>query len=171
MAQHFGNMSPMVTKAVKGAALGAGVGFALWLARQVVPRGTGSNRFEQLNDAANGILLLDMDFRTMCHQMAPFGKFEPDCYCQLLLGVAKLIHTHVALQRSEMKAHFGVSKEAATYVSQVIESVRRLRAIVAARNGHAKVMEEFDEVAADLQRKCNEYMHNISMTVQYSLTC
>lgn len=171
MAQHFGNMSPMVTKAVKGAALGAGVGFALWLARQVVPRGAGSSRFEELNEAANSILLLDMDFRTMCQQMSSFGKFDPDCYCQLLLGAAKLIHTQVALQRSELKAHFGVTKEAAGYASQVVESVRRLRAVLAARNGHAKVMEEFDEVAADLQRKCNEYMHNISMTVQYSLTC
>jgi hypothetical protein len=171
MAQYFVNMSPMVNKAVKGAALGAGVGFALWLARQVVPRGNGGAQFEELNEAANNVLLLDMDFRTMCLQMQTFAKFDPACYCKLLLGVAKLVHTHVALQRKEIKVHFGLTRDAAGFASEVVESVRRLRAMVAARNGHAKVMEEFDEIAADMQRKCNEYMHNITMSVQYALTC
>jgi hypothetical protein len=171
MATYFANMSPMVTKAVKGAAVGAGVGFALWLARQVVPRGHGGVQFEELNDAANSILVMDADFRSLCMQLRPFGMFDPECYSTLLLNVAKLVHTQVAMQRGEMKVHFGLTREAAQFASEIVECVRRLRAILTARNGHVKVMADFDEIAADVQRKCNEYMHNISMAVQYALTC
>jgi len=163
---------PMVTKAVKGAALGAGVGFVLWLGKQVMPTTNSGPQFQELNDYTNNIMLLDMDFRTMCAQMRPYAKFEPGAYTKLLLAAARLIFTHVGLQRGEVTATFTLIRQSAQDISDVVESVRRLRAIVNAKtNGNAKVMSEFDEVAADLQRKCNEYNHNITFMVQYALTC
>jgi hypothetical protein len=163
---------PMVNKAVKGAAVGAGVGFVLWLGKQMIPKGGGGPQFPELNEHTNHVMLLDLDFRTMCAQMQPYAKFDPDAYCRLLLAAAQLIDMHVGLQRREVNATFVLVHNAAKYCSNIVESVRRLRAIVSAKtNGNAKVMQDFDEVAADLQRKCNEYSHNITFAVQYDLTC
>lgn len=163
---------PMVTKAVKGAALGAGIGFMLWLGKQVIPAPVAGPQFHELNEYTNNTMLLDMDFRTMCAQLHPYAKFDPAAYTKLLLGAARLIHTHVGLQRKEVHATFGLIRQAAENISDVVESVRRLRAIVTAKtNDNPKVMAEFDDIAADLQRKCNEYNHNITFAVQYMLTC
>lgn len=162
----------MVTKAVKGAALGAGIGFMLWLGRQVMPTPASGPQFQELNEYTNNIMLLDTDFRAMCAQLHTYAKFDPAAYSTLLLGAARLIHTHIGLQRGEVKATFTLIRQTAADISDVVENVRRLRAILSAKtNQNPKVMAEFDEVAADLQRKCNEYNHNITFAVQYSLTC
>lgn len=168
----FESMSPMVNKAVKGATVGAGIGFAMWLAKQFFPAAGGTHpQIEELNEHANVVLSHDRDVRTLCLQLKPYAKFDHDTYCNLLLSAAHLIHLHVGLVRQEVKATFSVPKLAAQHCATIVESLRRLRCIVSSRvNGSAEVMKEYDEVAADFQRKLNEYQFNITMTVQSALT-
>jgi hypothetical protein len=168
MAQQFASMSPMVNKAIKGAAVGASVGFALWLCKQFVPAQGRAVQVEELNEAANVVLSHDADFRTLCLQLRPYAKFDPDTYAQLLLNVARVIDLAVRLQRGEMVPRFSTPKDAAILCDNIINSIRRLRATLAHRvRENQAVMREFDEIAADCQRKCTEYQYNITQTVNY----
>lgn len=172
VAMQFQSMSPMVNKAVKGATVGAGIGFAMWLAKQFFPATEGTYaHIEELNDHANVILAHDCDVRSLCAQLKRYSVFDHDTYCNLLLSVTHLIHTHVALSRGELKPTFSVPKLAAQHCGTVVESLRRLRCIVSQRvNNNSAIMAEYDEVAADFQRKLNEYQFNITIAVQSALT-
>lgn len=172
MAMQFQSMSPMVNKAVKGATVGAGIGFAMWLAKQFMPVTMGSpTQIDELNEHANLVLSHDRDVQSLCKQLQRYGVFDHNTYCNLLLGAAHLIHIHVALARRELKATFAVPKLAAQHCATIVEALRRLRCIVAHRvNDNTSIMAEFDEIAADFQRKLNEYQFNITMAVQAALT-
>lgn len=162
----------MVNKAVKGATVGASIGFAMWLAKQFFPSTGGTHaEIEELNEHANVVLTHDRDVRTLCLQLKTYAKFDHNTYCNLLLSAAHLIHLHVGLVRQEIKPTFSVPKLAAQHCGTIVESLRRLRCVVSSRvNENADVMTEYDEIAADFQRKLNEYQFNITMTVQSALS-
>lgn len=169
----FQSMSPMVNKAVKGATVGAGIGFVMWLAKQLLPASSGGThaQIEELNEHANVVLAHDRDVQSLCLQLKRYAAFDHDTYCNLLLSAAHLIHIQVSLARGEVKPSFAVPKQAAQHCSIIVESLRRLRCILSLRvNNNAAIMAEFDEIAADFQRKLNEYQFNITMAVQAALT-
>ena len=103
----------------------------------------------------------------MCTRLEAYKYLDEVQFTHLLVAWAQIISTHVRLARKEIEVHVGIPRRVASYGSTVIEAVRTLRAKVAERNPRA--LTEFDEVAADFQRKVNEYNFNTVKTVEYQM--
>lgn len=61
---------------------------------------------------------------------------------------------------------FSLSTRAAKATSAMIECVRNLRAHFVDSRPAVQLVEQFDDAAGAIQKLCNDYMHNITMTVQ-----
>jgi hypothetical protein len=165
----FAPMAPAVTRAVKGAALGAGIGLFFWIGKQVLPTHAAVSPFDQLTDEANLALSYDADVRTLCERMKQYQRLDEESFAKLLVNWAQLINLSVQLQRQELKPNMALPRVAAQFVSQIVESVRRIRAILGLKfKQNTTIMADFDEIAASIQRRCNEYQHNITKSIEYA---
>lgn len=160
-------MQPMVNKALKGAAVGAGIGMCLWLGKQILPSRAPS-RFDDLNDDANASLAQDANVQNLCERMKKYQTADRPSYTLLLLRWAELIHLQAQLQRKEIPPRVSIPRSVSMKCGDIVESIRKLRAITAKRvRNTGPVMSDFDEVAADFQRACNDYTFNIVKIVEY----
>ena len=159
---------PLVNKALKGAALGASVGLCWWVGKQMFPTSTTVSLFEELSEDANQSLASDPEVRVLCQRFKIYARHEPDAYTTLLQNWSALIQLYVQLVRREIKPRMMHPRLVSTYVSHIVEAERRLRAFVQLESqNNASTLSAFDEIASDFQRKCNEYTHNITKTVEY----
>lgn len=166
--ERFGNMNPMLNKAVKGATVGASVGLLLWIGKQLLPSRPPPTPFEELNEHANQALLYDNDVRHMCDQMKKYQYLDESSFTNFLLGWAQLLNLSVQLNRGEIKPSVSVPYQCAKHCSLIVEAVRRLRAFLCKKmNHHPGVLTEFDELAGNVQRRVNEFQHNITTQVEY----
>lgn len=168
----FGSMTPMVSKALKGATVGASVGLLLWMGRQLLPAPPPPAPFEELNEGANEALLFDPDVRAMCARMQAYQKLDEGSYTNFLLGWAQLVSLHVQLHRGELAGYMGAPGQCAKYAGIVVEAVRRMRAhVVAKMRNNPAIVTDFDDLAGSAQRRLNEYQHNIIKEVEYRRIC
>lgn len=166
MASYF-QMDGMASKALKGAAVGAGVCFAWWVGKQLMPS-TPQKPFETINAVANEALCMDPEVRGLCARLEAYKYMDERQFTNLLVAWAQIISITVRLARKEREVHVSIPRTVAGYGSTVIEAVRMLRARVAERN--SKMLHDFDELAADFQRKVNEYNFNTIKTVEYEMS-
>lgn len=160
-------MDGMVNKALKGAAVGAGVCLVYWAGKQFVSR-TPPSRFELLNAAANDALSADMEVHALCRRLAAYKHVDEVQFTHLLVSWAKLITLHMQLVRKEVAPQIGTPRRVASLTAIIVEALRTMRAKLAARIPSA--LHEYDEVAADFQRKVNEYTYNITKMVDYTMS-
>lgn len=166
--EQFGNMTPMVNKAIKGATVGASIGLLYWIGKQLLPARAPPAPFEELNEHANQALLYDEDVRGMCERMQKYQKLDEGSYTNFLLGWAQLLNLSVQLHRGEIKPSVSVPYQCAKHCSLIVEAVRRMRAFLGKKmNQNPAVLAEFDELAGNVQRRVNEYQHNITCQVEY----
>jgi hypothetical protein len=164
----FGNMTPMVNKALKGATVGASIGLLLWMGKQLLPSPPAPAPFEELNASANEALLYDLDVRGMCDRMKQYQKLDESSFTNFLLGWAQLLNLNVQLQRGEVQSLMKVPYQCAKYGGIVVEAVRRMRAfVVKSTDNNPAIIADFDELAGNAQRRLNEYQHNITKQVEY----
>ena len=165
----FAPMAPAVTRAVKGAALGAGIGLFMWIGKQMLPTRATSSPFDQLTDEANLALSYDADARTLCERLKQYQRLDEESFAKVLVNWAQLINLSVQLQRREVKPVMALPRVAAHFVSQIVEAIRRIRAILGIKfKQNTSIMAEFDDIAASMQRKCNEYQHNVTKSIEYA---
>lgn len=166
--ERFGDMAPMVNKAIKGATVGASVGLLFWIGKQLVPARAPPTPFDELNEHANQALLYDDDVRNLCDRMQKYQKVDENSFTNFLLGWAQLLNLSVQLNRGEIKPSVSVPYQCAKHCSLIVEAVRRIRAFLCKKmNNHPAVVAEFDELAGNVQRRVNEYQHNITTQVEY----
>lgn len=164
------NLGRMANKAVKGAALGAGVGLVWWLGKQLIPSNRPLNPFDELNDDANAAMCLDSEVRMLCERLRVYKKLDEASYSHLLLSWALLLSLVSEINRQEIPLKMSLSRKVALYIDDIVASVRRLRAILGRKTkNNPKIMAEFDEIAGDMQTKCNEYNHNTNKALEYAL--
>jgi hypothetical protein len=165
----FAPMGPAVTRAVKGAAVGAGIGLFLWIGKQVLPARTTVSPFDQLTDEANLALSYDADVRTLCERLKQYQRLDEESFAKVLVNWAQLINLSVQLQRREVKPAMALPRVAAHFISQIVEAIRRIRAILGIKfKQNTTIMAEFDDIAAGMQRRCNEYQHNVTKSIEYA---
>lgn len=160
-------VEPLLNKALKGAALGAGIGLCLWVGKQAFPATTTPSFFNELTADANQALASDPEIRVLCQRLQPFGRLhDKEAYATLLLAWTRIINLNTQLLRREIKPKMSHPRLVATYCSHVVEAIRTIRATLVARNAP---FADFDDIAADFQRLCNQYSHNITKTVEFQL--
>lgn len=163
------NLGRMANRAVKGAALGAGVGLAWWLGKQLLSSNRKYTPFDELNDDANAALCLDGDVRSLCERMGMYKKLDEASYSHLLLSWALLLSMVSEINRREVPLKMSLSRKLALYIDDIVVAIRRLRAILARKTkNNPKILAEFDEIAGDMQTKCNEYNHNANKALEYA---
>lgn len=163
------NLGRMANKAVKGAALGAGVGLAWWVGKQLISSTVRYTPFDELNDDANAALCLDGDVRSLCERMRMYKKLDEASYSHLLLSWALLLSLVSEINRREVPIKMSLSRKVALYIDDIVTSIRRLRAILGRKTqNNPKILSEFDEIAGDMQTKCNEYSFNANKAIEYA---
>lgn len=163
MASYF-KMDGMVNKAIKGAAVGAGVCLAYWVGKQLLPTRQ-EKPFDLVNARANEALCCDSEVRALCGRLAAYKYLDEVQFTHLLVAWAQMITLYVKLTRNEVEVQMGMTRRIADYGGTVVEAVRTLRAKVAMRNPAS--LRDFDEIAADMQRKVNEYRYNTTKTIEH----
>lgn len=164
------NLGRMANRAVKGAALGAGVGLVWWLGKQLIPSNRPLNPFDELNDDANAAMCLDAEVRGLCERMRVYKKLDEASYSHLLLSWALLLSLVSEINRQEIPIKLSLSRKVALYIDDIVACIRRLRAILARKmTNNVRVLAEFDEIAGDMQTKCNQYSHNANKALEYAL--
>ncbi len=160
-------MEPMINKALKGAAVGAGIGLCWWVGKQIVPKRP-TTRFEELNEDANAALAADSNVKGLCERMKQYQHLDKAAYATILLRWAELVHLQMQLQREEIPPRLSIPRTVSKKCSDIVESIRRLRALTAVRiKNNPQVMSDFDEIAGDFQKACNDYTHNLIKMVEY----
>lgn len=157
-------MNGMVNKAVKGAAVGAGVCLVYWVGKQLLPVKP-QKPFELVNARANEALCCDGEVRALCGRLAAYKYLDEFQFTQLLVAWAQMITLYTRLVRKELEVQMGMTRRMAEYGGTVVEAVRTLRANLVLRNPAS--VRDFDEIAADMQRKVNEYRYNTTKTVEH----
>jgi hypothetical protein len=161
-------MEPLVNKAIKGAAVGAGIGLCWWVGKQLMPTAPETTPFRQISADANQLLASDPEIRVLCERFKLYARFDEESYAQLLLNWSYVINLYVQLCREEIKPKMSHPRLVAGYCSQIVEAIRTLRAVVAFQTkNNPSSLRDFDEIAADFQRNINQYTHNVTKTVEY----
>lgn len=163
------NLGRMANRAVKGAALGAGVGLVWWLGKQLLPSNRPLNPFDELNDDANAAICLDTEARLLCERMRVYKKLDEASYSHLLLSWALLLSLVSEIERREIPLKMSLSRKVAMYIDDIVACIRRLRAILARKTkDNLRILTEFDEIASDMQTKCNHYSHDANKALEYA---
>ena len=161
-------MEPLINKALKGAALGAGVGFCWWIGKQILPAAQPFSAFDELTADANQALASDPEVRLLCERFNIYARHDHASYASLLQNWSELIDLYVQISRHEITPKMSHPRKVATHCSHVVEAIRKLRAFLCVEtHNNRNALGAFDEIAADFQRKCNEYTHNITKTIEY----
>ena len=66
--------------------------------------------------------------------------------------------------RSKTDLTLGSIRQGATFVSNIVETIRKFRAHI--KREDPKMISDFDEVASDFQKALNDISHNIQFTVE-----
>lgn len=160
---------PVVCKALKGVAVGAGLSLVWWTGKQLF---NGNSKpvtpFAALSADANQALASDPDVRALCDQFQKYARYDEASYAQLLSSWASMIALYTQLVREEVRPKMSYPRLVSNWCSTVVESIRKIRAVLSYETAnHAATLAAFDEIAADFQRLCNQYTHNITKTVEF----
>lgn len=161
-------MEPLINKALKGAALGAGLGLCFWVGKQLLPSAPPFSAFDELTADANQALASDPEIRLLCERFKTYARHDHASYAALLVHWSELINLYVQICRHEIRPKMSHPRKVASHCSNIVEAIRKLRAFLCVETQNNKnALAAFDEIAADFQRKCNEYTHNITKTIEY----
>lgn len=160
------NMDPMLNKVLKGAAVGAGVGIFLWAGKQIVPSRP-QTKFEEVNNIANELLSADRNIKSLCERLRQYQYMDYGSYTTILMRCAELIDLQMQLQRREIKPSLSIPRIVSRKCSDIVESIRRIRAFTLKQvNNNQQTLMDFDEIAGEFQRICNDYSYNLTKIVE-----
>ena len=108
---------------------------------------------------------MELDLQNLVDRMDVFRSHCPQSYNDLTAHARELSQCSVE-SVSHAKPPFSTAKKASSACSNMIESVRELRAKIMDTKPAVQTIEEYDEIAGTIQKTCNDYMHNITLTIQ-----
>ena len=171
------NIVPMLHKVAKGAVAGTCVALVLWLGQKGVAAltggGGGGDAFEWGDDvsaADTQALAHDPEVRELCRQFKKYARFDGASFATIVRNWGVVINLNTRLQRGEIAPKFSHPRLLASHISQIVEGIRTLRAVLKTHTRHEQVTAEFDETAASMQRMCNQYAFNINKIVECART-
>ena len=112
-------------------------------------------------------LQLDADLLSAVVELGKYRKFDVAAFDSILKGANRMVAIHAELMRGKLKVSLSCPRLISLSISTTIEGVRKLRGSFAtACPGQPTELETFDESAANIQKMCTNYQHNVTMHVQ-----
>ena len=160
----------IVESAVRWSLVGAAVGAAGGALKGLMAKGRARTEDEhraRLEGQGGGLADLDFDpdVAAAVGALADFRQHHPESFANLRGSALALAKLNVQAYQDPAPG-FALSTHASKACSAMIEGVRSLRAHYVDTRPPAQGLEQFDEAAGGVQKLCNDYMHNITLTVQ-----
>jgi hypothetical protein len=115
-------------------------------------------------------LQLDADLLSAVVELSQYRKFDAPAFQRILQGSNRMVAIHAQLMNGTIKVSLSCPRLISLSISTAIEGVRQLRgSFAAACPGQPSELETFDESAANIQKMCTNYQHNVTMHVQSKL--
>lgn len=109
-------------------------------------------------------ICLDSTWSELCDRSADFAIIAKDEFADLLVAVADAVEYQQAIEHQTIKLSHGSPRIYRKYMHAVIEAVRCMRAAI--EHKFSSSLDDFDEVAADIQRTHDDYCGNMLLEAQ-----
>jgi hypothetical protein len=150
----------------QGLAVGGTIVVGGIVARKFMLKGAAPPDFEQLTESGNAVLGADGNATALCTRLQPYRCVDAVAHDTVITRIAELVHLTTQMQQEEVRLKISMPRKASRIASQIVESVRVLRAkLKRSVSNNSRTMQDFDDVAGDLQAACNDYNYNISQYV------
>ncbi len=117
-----------------------------------------------VGEDAVAVIAMDPTWTELCDRAADYAALARDELKELLLAVARVVAFQVSLQVNRAPLTLGTPRVFRSRLHAVVEAVRVMRAAV--EDKCASALDEFDEVAADIQRTHDDYAYNMLLDAQ-----
>jgi hypothetical protein len=111
------------------------------------------------------MLSLDPTWLDLVDRLGEFAPFAKDEYKEVVIAAARVVAFNAALSLNKIKLSFGTPRKFRTRLHAVIEAVRCMRAQL--EHAFPTCLEDFDEVAAEVQTTHNDYNNNMYFNSLY----
>jgi hypothetical protein len=111
------------------------------------------------------MLALDPIWLDLVDRLGEFSPFAKDEYKEVVIAAARIVAFNAALSLNKIKLTFGTPRKFRTKLHAVIEAVRCMRAQLDLT--FPSCLEDFDEVAAEIQTTHNDYNNNMYFNSLY----
>lgn len=111
------------------------------------------------------MLSLDSTWLDLVDRLGEFAPFAKDEYKEVVIAAARVVAFNAALSLNKIKLSFGTPRKFRTRLHAVIEAVRCMRAQL--EHAFPTCLEDFDEVAAEVQTTHNDYNNNMYFNSLY----
>lgn len=111
------------------------------------------------------MLALDSTWLDLVDRLGEFEPFARDEYKDVATAAARIVAFNAALTLHKVKLTFGTPRKFRTKLHAVIEAVRCMRAQL--EHTFPTCLEDFDEIAAEVQTTHNDYNTNMYFNSMY----
>lgn len=111
------------------------------------------------------MLALDPIWLDLIDRLAEFSPFAKEEYKDVVIAAARIVAFNAALSLNKIKLTFGTPRKFRSKLHAVIEAVRCMRAQLDL--SFPSCLEDFDEVAAEIQTTHNDYNNNMYFNSLY----
>lgn len=111
------------------------------------------------------MLALDPIWLDLIDRLGEFSPFAKDEYKEVVIAAARIVAFNAALSLNKIKLTFGTPRKFRTKLHAIIEAVRCMRAQLDLT--FPSCLEDFDEVAAEIQTTHNDYNNNMYFNSLY----
>lgn len=117
-----------------------------------------------VGEDAVAMIAMDPTWTELCDRAADYCLLARDELKELLLAVARVVAFQVSMQVNGAPLTLGTPRKFRRQLHAVVEAVRIMRAAV--EDKCASALDDFDEVAADIQRTHDDYAYNMLLDAQ-----
>ena len=108
------------------------------------------------------MIALDPTWLDLIDRLGEFALFAREEYKDVVIAAARIVAFNVSLSLKQIKLSFGTPRKFRAQLHAVIEAVRCMRAQLDI--SFPSCLEDFDEVAAEIQTTHNDYTTNMYFT-------
>ena len=109
-------------------------------------------------------ICLDSTWAELCDRTADFAIIAKDEFTELLLAVGDAVEYQQGIETRRIKLSHGSPRIYRKHMHAIIEAVRSMRAAI--EQTFSSSLDDFDEVAADIQRTHDDYCSNMLLEAQ-----
>jgi hypothetical protein len=109
-------------------------------------------------------ICLDSTWSELCDRAADFAIIAKEEFTELLLAVGDAVEYQQGIETQKIKLSHGSPRIYRKYMHAVIEAVRCMRAAI--EHKFSSSLDDFDEIAADIQRTHDDYCSNMLLEAQ-----
>lgn len=168
------NMNPILANSLQYAMFGATLGAVAGAMKGLKVKSEHSQTKEREETSPNLLTSLtclkrNADVSNVIFELAQYRSFCSAAYDDLCRAANDLCELQQTLGTAPETLKLASLRTLAQVTSRMVEAVRSVRAHFIDTRPLASVVEHFDEHAGGVQKICNDYTHNMTLTVQANM--